>query len=288
MFKETTTKIPCNIDAKILLFSDIHYTGIKDRKKIEKLINKANTYEVDYICITGDMLETYIINNEIDSNYFIDFLTRLTNISKVVISLGNHDTIDRDKRKIYKKDFWNKVAAINNLYFLNNNGMLVDNIYFYGFTQSKDYYYKYKSENAKLMLRDIDNNGVVNNLPNNYRILLMHSPIRLDNNDVKTKLDKYDLILSGHMHNGLVLPIIDEIIPNDIGFIAPNKTLFPKYSRGMVKENNIVVISGAVTKLSSELNIIFRLLNNLFPISLDYIHLSSKIKKIEKNIKYCK
>ena len=65
MFKET--KILMHSDkisktTKLIVFSDIHFSGNHDIKKLEKLIEKVKTYEVDYICIPGDIVDEPSIN----------------------------------------------------------------------------------------------------------------------------------------------------------------------------------------------------------------------------------
>ena len=173
MFKITKSYIPGKFKTSIILISDIHYTNRKDIKKLDKLYNVLKNMKSKYVCIVGDLIDSY----DIEKKYIID-------------------------------------------------------IYFYGFTQSFDYYYKNKCESLDLLLNEIDNNNV-NRTYGKYKVLLMHSPIFIDNKIVREKLSSYDLILSGHMHNGCIPPIIDELFKNDRGIIAPNKKIFPKNARGI-------------------------------------------------------
>ena len=96
------------------------------------------------------------------------------------------------------------------------------------------------------MKKEIKEYGVCERLPNKLNVLLMHSPILIGEKTIKKELSKYDIVLSGHMHNGVVPPILDELFDNNIGIIAPNKKVFPKYARGIIKKDNITVISGGV------------------------------------------
>ena len=125
-------------------------------------------------------------------------------------------------------------------------------------------------------------------LPNKYRVLLMHSPVCIKNNEIKNKLSKYDLILCGHMHNGVILPGLDELLKNNGGLIAPRKGLFPKYARGIIKDKNIVVISGGITKIARCVNIPFRWLNIFFPMSINYITITNDKNKVNETFKYYK
>ena len=148
MFKETQVLMhsdKISKDIKLLVFSDIHFSGNHDIKKLEKLIEKVKTYEIDYICIPGDTIDVPNIN----CDYMVKFFTKLGNIAPVILSLGNHDI--RIKYQEYKSyfdnDFWDKISKIDNVYLLNNNCKSFKDVYFYGFTQSFNYYYEYKNEN---------------------------------------------------------------------------------------------------------------------------------------------
>ncbi len=285
MIKITNTTIHTNKvikDTKILVISDIHYMGIKDNNKLDKLYDTLNNYKVDYICIVGDLVD----NKKIEAKeYFINWLKRLSKISTIIISLGNHDIRLYGKKKKYSKyydyEFYNKINKLNNVYLLNNNSKIINDIYFYGYTQSFEYYYDNKLEDVNLMKLEIDKYDVSNTPKNKFNILLMHSPIHVDNKDIKSKLDNYDLILSGHMHNGVVLPIIDEIFKNNRGIIAPNKRLFPKNARGIIKDNNIIVISSGITKIAK-----YRFLDLFFPIGINYIVLTNKDNDFKTTYKY--
>lgn len=289
MFRETNIKVHSNKikkDINLLVFSDIHFSSNKDINKLEKLLKRIEKYKIDYICIPGDTLDVPNINYD----YLIKFFTKLSKISTVLISLGNHDIRIKitEYREYYYNEFWDKINKIDNLYLLNNNSKNFKDIYFYGFTQSFNYYYEYKNENPTIMKKEIKEYNVCNNLPNKLNILLMHSPICLYDKEIKKELDKYDIILSGHMHNGVIPPIIDDLFDNNIGLVAPNKRVFPKYSRGIIKDNNLLIISGGVTKLSRSAGKIFNLFNILFPISIEYIEITNKDIGYEKSVKYYK
>ena len=51
-------------------------------------------------------------------------------------------------------DFWDKISELDNVYLLNNNCKSFKDVYFYGFTQSFNYYYEYMNENKDLMKKD--------------------------------------------------------------------------------------------------------------------------------------
>lgn len=289
MFKET--KILMHSDkisktTKLLIFSDIHFSGNHDIKKLEKLIEKVKTYEVDYICIPGDIVDEPSIN----CDYLVKFFTKLGSICPVILSLGNHDIRVKYKecKSYYDNEFWDKINKIDNVYLLNNNCKSFKDVYFYGFTQSFNYYYEYMNENKDLMKKEMKEYGVCDRLPNKLNVLLMHSPICISDKKIKKELNKYDIVLSGHMHNGVVPPILDEIFDNNRGLIAPNKRIFPKNARGIIKNDNITVISSGVTKISNSAGKVLKWLNIFFPIGINYIEISKEKKDYKKSVKYYK
>lgn len=272
--------------------SDIHYSGIKNMKRLNYLYNKLSEYKVDYICITGDLIDSNnIIENSINYSFILEWLKKLTNISKVLISLGNHDIFTRkgkNLKKIYNKKFWENISSIDNLHLLDNSSYSDSNVYVFGYTQSFDYYYKNKHEDKNIMLKEIKKYEVLKVQKNKLKICLMHSPICLRYKDIENSLDCYDLILSGHMHNGMVLPIIDEMFDNNTGLIAPNKKLFPKIARGILIRNNIVIISPGIIKLHSTTSPLIKWGNILFPIGINIIDISNSMCNITKTYKYQK
>lgn len=288
MFKETRTTIynkNIDKDIKLLVISDIHYSGIKDVKKLDKLYKKIQKYDLDYICIPGDTLDNKDVKNK---EYLINWFNKISKLSTVIISLGNHDIREGKKeyKSYYDEELFNKINDIDNVYLLNNTCKSFKDIYFYGYTQSFNYYYALKKEDDNRMIKEIEEYGVTTSLPNKFKVLLMHSPIHIKNEKIKEKLDNYDLILCGHMHNGVVPPIIDDIFKNNRGIIAPNKRIFPDNARGIIKDKNIVVISSGVTKLSKSANKLIRWANIFFPIGINYIILTSKNKEFKNTCKY--
>lgn len=279
MFKITKTTIYSNKidnDIKMLIFSDIHYSGINDNNKLISLLKKVYEYDVEYICICGDLIDYDYVD---DKDYFVNWLKKLSYKSKVILSLGNHDIrtgSDGKYKKFFNKELYAKINKIDNVYLLDNSCKTFNNIYFYGYTQSFNYYYEYKNENLGLMKDEIIKNKIDNVSSDKFNILLMHSPVYVLDEYIKNKFSKYNLIICGHMHNGLVPPLIDELFKNNVGIISPNKDLFPKNARGIIKKDNTIVLSSGVTKLSRNVPIFIRWLNFIFPIGLNYITIKKK------------
>lgn len=289
MFKETRLNMysdKISNTVKLLVFSDIHFSGNHDIKRMERLYEKIKTYDIDYICIPGDIIDSPDIN----CDYMLKWFTKVANISPVIISLGNHDIRIKKNRyhSYFNDEFWNEINKIENVYLLNNNCKSFKDIYFFGFTQSFNYYYEHRNENKNLMKKELKDYGVCERIPNKLSVLLMHSPICISDKKIQEELNKYDLILCGHMHNGVVPPLLDEIFNNNIGLVGPNKKLFPKNARGIMVNKNVTVISSGITKISKSAGKALKWLNIFFPIGINYIEISKENVEMKKSTKYYK
>ena len=286
MFKESKIVINNNKlnGKKILVISDIHYSGKQDNNKLDKLYNTLKKYNPNYICIPGDIIDDVEIN---DKEYLYEFLKKLGKICTVILSLGNHDLRSGKKIDNYRsyidKDYINKLNNINNVYLLNNSDKSFKDIYFYGYTQSFNYYYERGFEDKNIMKKELLKYNVCNDNLANFKVLLMHSPVCLVDSELSKMLESYDLILCGHTHNGMIPPILDELIHNNTGLIGPHKKFFPKYARGIIKNKNIVIISSGVTKLSTNSARFLNLFNFLYPIGINVIEFG---KTESKKIRY--
>lgn len=258
-------------DITFIHIGDIHYNETTSAKKLEYIKYAIEDAHPDYIFITGDLLDRpKITKNKEKIKLLVSWLNSLGNIAKVFISLGNHDIILEEDYK-----FFNKLNDINNIYVLNNQSYEDENVFISGFTLPTNYYYnieKHEDENA--LLETLQNNfNLVTNLPKKkYKVALIHSPILLSEKKVIEKLKEYDLILSGHMHNGLIPRILDKIIKNNYGLISPDKRFFAKNTRGKIKTKYYtIIITGGITKLSPSSTKILSKLNGLYPISINKI-----------------
>lgn len=290
--KKHIINISENINKKIILISDIHYSHKFKKEKIDILIQKIKNIQPDFICITGDIIDNIkIIEEEKLKNEILHFLTMLSQIAKVIVSIGNHDQFELIKsgfRCKYRfndnKKWFEEVKKIDNLHLLDNSIFEIDNICFIGFTPSFNYY-----ENEVVLNNNIIINELNSNLPQiddkKFNILLTHSPINILNENTykETPIKKMNLILAGHTHNGMVPPIIDELIPNNYGIFSPNNHWFynAKLTRGRFILHNInLIISGGITKIHECSPKYMIPLNELFPMSIDFIEIVGNKKVI--------
>lgn len=244
------------INTNIVLISDVHYYSKENIKHLNKVLDNIKKIKPKYICIPGDLIDE---SNIKDEDKLIEWLSKLAGISKVILSIGNHELyINRDKRIFgLNKKLYNKIKNIDNLYLLDNDNIIFDNINFIGITLPIDYYFE---EDKKYI--DIEKYiKRLNTSKNKYNVLLCHSPINICNEKFLKKYN-LNLVLCGHTHGGITPRIFRPILKNR-GLISPRKRLLPKISYGHIKINNTdIVITSGITVVS-HLNS-FRILKNFF------------------------
>lgn len=249
------------IASKIVLISDIHYSGKKDLNKLNKILDKIKEINPDYICILGDTCDQAKI---LDEELLISWLENLASICKVIMIYGNHDLVQyKTHTPHFNEKLFNKIKNIKNLSLLDNELKAENGICFIGLKFGFDYYYKFGEKNEQFIKQY---NEVVNKLDrNNYNILLTHSPIAITRDGVIRKLNDYkkiDLVLCGHMHGGLMPNILRPIFRTH-GLVSPDKhRLLIKNAYGNFKIENInFMVSSGITKLSSvsNMNVLDRL-----------------------------
>lgn len=237
------------LNKKIVLISDIHYYDKKDIKLLNAVLERISKIKPDYICIPGDITD---ISNISDEDEYIDWFKNLSKISKIIITLGNHEYYIRKSEKKFgiNEKFLSKLKRIDNVYLLRNESKSFDGINFIGIDLGIDYYYDEYNSNInirKYILKD------------DYNVLLCHSPVDIDkivnNNDV-------NLVLCGHMHGGVVPRILRPIFKNS-GIISPTKRLFPKYAYGLKIVGNSKVVTTSGIRIISRINK-FYLFTNFF------------------------
>ena len=234
----------------IVLISDIHYRNRKDLKYLNKLYLKLKELNPTYICIAGDLCDEAYIKDDI---YLVEWLEKLSKIGTVIYELGNHECYisRRDKKFGFNRDLLNRIKSIKNLYLLDNDNIIIDNINFIGITIPIDYYFEKKID--KKELKDTFNRLKIKK--GKYNILLCHSPIDICTEEF-LKDSNIDLVLCGHMHGG-VLPRIFRKIFKNRGIISPEKKLFPQTCYGYIKIcNTEVIISSGI--------MVIRQLRNIF------------------------
>lgn len=254
------------VNTKIVLISDIHYYNKNDIKHLNNVLDNIKKIKPKYICITGDLTDE---SNIYDEDKMIEWLIKLANISKVILSIGNHEYYINKHKKIFglNKKLYNKIKKINNLYLLDNDNILFDNINFIGLTLPMECYLveDKKDSSIRKYLEKLNTDKKY------YNILLCHSPVNISDERNLKGFD-FNLVLCGHTHGGITPRVFRPVLKNR-GLVSPRKGILPKVSYGHIKVNNTdIVITSGITVVS-HINP-FRILKNFFASEIVSIDIS--------------
>lgn len=298
IFQETTYKLYHKTplfsgqskSLKIAVISDIHFSRLVKNLKLRAIIKQFELARPDYIFIPGDLIDTLeCVDSESERQRFLNFLQNLTAISsvrKMIVGLGNHDfyRIPENKKGwliVRDNDFFEALRRIPNLVLLDDQTYQDDDIFCFGYTQKKSYYTEDGvnfAENAEAQLEDLTK--TLANLPepptDKLKFALIHAPTHLQTPDIEFLLQPFDYILSGHMHNGIVPPVLDEFWRNQKGIISPTKKLFSGACRHTLKTyDDKLIVVGPVTTFHAHLGLLEKL-NVFYPTYLTYLEISDK------------
>lgn len=226
----SSEKLPKAFDGfKIVQLSDFHGTGIGKNNKL--IIEKIDEIKPDIVVMTGDMINQSIDN--IDDIKFV--ISELKDKYPIYYIDGNHEQIAEIlSTKIYDS-YISKLKALGVIVLKNEEVAIVkgDNtIDIAGIDMPLD--------DATALYKnagDVDENYVSDRLGkvdnDEFKILLGHNPLFIK----QYSMWKPDLVLSGHMHGGIIrIPILG------IGLLSTEMKLFPKYDDGKFKIGNTVMI----------------------------------------------
>ena len=250
------------IDIKIVHISDIHFAHKYKIKRFDMIENKIKKINPNYICITGDTIDTYDAINDPNFKHLTEFINNLSKIGKVIISIGNHEYVKQDGTGYKKNDDinWLKQLRSENIIVLDNEIYEENNVSFIGYNPNYKYYYIYKEKQPEKYNKELEK--LIDKTKHENKILLVHTPTIIFTKENYKKIKNFNellLVLSGHTHGGM----IPSFIPGNFGIISPTRKLFPKYVRGRINiDNTTVIISSGVMKLSRKSKITF--LNDIY------------------------
>lgn len=170
---------------KIVHFSDMHYGTGYDEARLERLVDKINSYKPDIVVFTGDLVDKNYSLSDDDINLLVKHLAEIDSTLGKYAVVGDHD--------FYNENYEN-IMYDSSFKVLKNNYDIV--------------YYK---ENTPILIYGIDNisygdprvdildKDSINNIK--YKIVLLHEPDYVDQfvND-----HDVSLVLAGHSHGGQV------------------------------------------------------------------------------------
>lgn len=261
---------------KILALSDIHFCP-EITKNLERLAAKIESEKPGIIVISGDLLDNLdTVAKTADRAFFKAWLERLGRVAPVCACLGNHDFYFKPpnfKSAISKthgyqarrdEDLYAELNALDNFYLLDNSAFENEQFYVFGLTLPEPYYRD--DEIETLLTEQLDTVAPLwQKLPaHKTKILLVHSPVFLNKSAVKEKYAGFDYVFAGHMHNGIVPPLLQEVWRGHSGIVTPSKQFFKDANTRLGLYNDRLIGLGAVTTVQKGAKP-FGIFNGLYP-----------------------
>ena len=219
-----------------VVLADLHNKGFG--KNYNKLIKRILEAKPDFVIIAGDMVtkgkpcypgKAYNLIKEISEHFPIYY------------GYGNHEQYFEDLvNTVTDEETYEKYNALCEswtiykvrlkqlgVHLLDNNSIMLQynnsKLTITGLSISTDFY----ARGSKLKLKDEIINKIGNSSNEGYQLLIAHNPIYFSDYIEWGA----DLIISGHMHGGLIrLPFVG-------GVLSPQVRLFPKYDSGQYTLN---------------------------------------------------
>ena len=214
---------------KVIFLSDLHNCVYGNKN--DKLYKAIQAEMPDMILIGGDML---VAKEGSSVQEALEFVKKLPHICQVYYTNGNHEQRMKENTDIYGDTYERYKAKLENcgVCFLENkaeniekNGMKFS-IYGLELDSSVNRKFKKADVTEKTVEEKIGKKG------KDYSILMAHNPGYMD----AYKKWGADLILSGHLHGGLVR------CPGIGAVVTPQGFLFPKYSGEMRREGEQTIV----------------------------------------------
>lgn len=189
-YKIENKDIPDSFDGlKIIHFSDVHYGSTVNAKYLKEIVELINKQKPDIVIFTGDFLDKRfnLTDKEIES--------AKNELNKIESTLGNF-AVSGNHDMVYPEDF--KTIFSENFTLLENEEKLL--------------YYKESTPISLVGFSDAletkVNYEILEKENTYFRFILAHEPDEYD----KIKNYDFDILLSGHSHNGQArLPFIGAI-----------------------------------------------------------------------------
>ena len=273
-------------DIKIAFLGDLHISKLVNKEKTEYLNYQLQRQQPDYICYLGDIVDTpQELKKEDKKEQLISVIEGSSKIAPTFAILGSHDFANESCEPPVEeenKDFWEHLSSINNFHLLVDSTYFDGKIFIMGYKQKMDCYYnlvKEHKEDLNAFYQDLSKRKeLLENLPYNVpKIGLLHSPEYARSTDNINLLKEYDLLVSGHYHNGCIPAVLDDMYQGDKGLISPKKQLFPSYARGlqMLPTRSQLLVNGGITKIQDCAPKVLQPLNSLCYQDLDIVTLTN-------------
>ena len=166
---------------KIVMFADTHFGNIRNINFGEKLVEKINEQNPDLVLIAGD----YYDGPHINDSEIANLMSNVHSQHGVVFAPGNHEEYGNSGE-------FSKSLTDAGVIVLSNKITTIDGLEIAGVDYAT-------GSSKKLLSSVLDGMNLSENIP---KILIKHAP----NNLSIVSLKNFDLVVSGHVHQGQVWP----------------------------------------------------------------------------------
>ena len=205
----TDKKLEKNL--KIVLISDIHVSHnaiLRNDKNIKDTLNGAlKIRDVDFFVLCGDFInDTHDWKNEKVIQTFEDFLKKFGEKAPVFVTRGNHDLIFHNKKN---EEVFQEFGKLENVFIFEDAQKDFLGVNLTAFCPSKHSYdlRKHGETAQKLAVSDFLARKFKFD-EKKFNLFITHSPYSMTNKyalkAIPEFFEKCDVILSGHLHNGLI------------------------------------------------------------------------------------
>lgn len=202
---------------RLVFLSDLHYPNAMTLERLQERCAEISALEPDVVILGGDIVDESTQKNEVAA--CIAVLGTIRAKEGVFYIYGNHDTSPYASRANYTPTFLRDCLEKSGITALEDTVVDLGEISLIG---RLDRRFTHRASAAEL---------IESAEPSDYCILLDHQPVEAEEN---ASLG-FDLMLSGHTHNGQIWPI---------GYI--NGLIGPKYGEYSFGEMKLIVSSGMV------------------------------------------
>lgn len=234
-YEVVSDRIPESFDGfRMVMIADLHNHLFDEGN--ESLLKEIRRSSPDIAVLAGDVCNAF---PGVDQTPAVTFIKALCRDYEVYMGNGNHE----QRLTLYPEEYgdmgerWYRDIEDPHLHILRNSHTDIKRgggrIRIYGLEMDRIFYTRYKQ--VPMPIRYL-NMALGNKEEDIYSLLIAHDPSYFK------QYAKWgaDLVLSGHIHGGVVqLPIIG-------GVISPQVTFFPKFSSGLYRfgSSSMVVTRG--------------------------------------------
>lgn len=202
----------------IALVSDMHLGYKINNRHYNDLMDNIDQIKPDYITLVGDYFfgfGKYNFDYPKSRELLKFYLESLKDYAPVIMSLGNHDLSRKNENEL-RYSFSN--LAEYDIYPLDNTNIIIDEYNFFGYFPPRKHFPidDLTKKKEKIIIDDLKSFEEFQPHKDKVNILLSHLPNIVLNDSIQRKipeLKNYDVILSGHAHNGyLRLPVEKSLV----------------------------------------------------------------------------